>query len=110
MLAPVLGHAYSALHHFKGGKCIAVSFGVLLGLLPEFMPVAVLAFFYILFSVLRIRPHGKRTFAAFVAAGLVDTFILKEKAIAIAMWLIAGIVIRKHILSLEQLKQEIVVK
>lgn len=105
MLAPVLGHAYSAFHHFKGGKCIAVSFGVLLGLLPDCVPVVVLAFFYILFSVLRIRPHGRRTFAAFVAAGIADTFILQEKAVAIAMWLIAGIVIRKHVLSLEQMEQ-----
>ena len=32
MAAPVLGHAYSLFYHGNGGKAIAVSFGVLIGL------------------------------------------------------------------------------
>ena len=34
MAAPVLGHAYSLFYHGNGGKAIAVSFGVLIGLAP----------------------------------------------------------------------------
>ena len=34
MVAPVLGHAYSLFYHGNGGKAIAVSFGVLIGLAP----------------------------------------------------------------------------
>lgn len=33
-LSPVLGHAYSPLRRFHGGKAIAAFFGVLVGLLP----------------------------------------------------------------------------
>lgn len=107
MIAPIFGHAYSMFHHFHGGKCIAVSFGVLLGLFPDLCPALILAFFYILFSILRIQPHGKRTFAAFAATCVVDTVIMKEKAVPVAMWIIACVVIHKHILlEKKQLEQE----
>lgn len=98
MIAPIFGHAYSMFHHFQGGKCIAVSFGVLLGLFPNLCPALILAFFYILFSILRLRPHGKRTFAAFAASCVVDSVIMKEKAVVVAMWIITWIVIHKHVL------------
>ncbi len=44
LAAPVLGHAFPIFYRFKGGKGIAVSFGCLLGLLPERLPVAILIF------------------------------------------------------------------
>ncbi len=34
-VSAIAGHAFSPLLHFKGGKSVAVTFGVLLGLLPE---------------------------------------------------------------------------
>ena len=37
VLAPVIGHAWPALLHFQGGKAIATSFGVLIGLMPEIL-------------------------------------------------------------------------
>ena len=51
MAAPVLGHAYSVYHRGRGGKAIAVSFGVLLGLVPAgiWRPLAMLVLFYLLF-------------------------------------------------------------
>ena len=51
MAAPVLGHAYSIYHRGRGGKAIAVSFGVLLGLVPAgiWQPLAMLVLFYLLF-------------------------------------------------------------
>ncbi len=96
MMAPVLGHAYSIYHHFDGGKCIAVSFGVLLGLVPDMAPVLLLAFFYILFSILRIRPHSRRTFAAFIASSVASFFCLKEKMIVAAMCMMSFVVLHKH--------------
>ena len=96
MMAPVLGHAYSIYHHFDGGKCIAVSFGVLLGLVPDMAPVLLLAFFYILFSILRIQPHSRRTFAAFIASSVAALFCLKEKMIVVAMCLMSFVVLHKH--------------
>ena len=99
MVAPVLGHAFSVFDHFHGGKCIAVSFGVLLGLIPNIMPALILAFFYILFSVVRIRSHSKRTFAAFACASVASIFLVSDKAIVIALWIVSVIVQRKHILE-----------
>ena len=96
MIAPVLGHAYSIYHHFDGGKCIAVSFGVLLGLVPDMAPVLLLAFFYILFSILRIQPHSRRTFAAFIASSVASFFCLKEKMIVAAMCMMSFVVLHKH--------------
>lgn len=71
MAAPVLGHAFPVWRKGKGGKAIAVSFGVLLGLWPARTPIYTLVFFYLLFSlVIVIRPHFYRsviTFALFMA-------------------------------------------
>ena len=50
LCAPVAGHAFPVFHPKKGGKAIAVSFGVLLGLFPYYRPVLLLACFYLLFS------------------------------------------------------------
>ena len=59
LLAPVAGHAWPFLQPAKGGKAISVSFGVLLGLLPDLRPVLLLAAFYLTFSlILIIQPHS----------------------------------------------------
>ena len=42
MAAPVMGHAFSPMLRGRGGKAIAATFGVLLGLLPYWQPVAIL--------------------------------------------------------------------
>ena len=51
--APVLGHAYPIFYDGKGGKAIAVSFGVLLGLAPraDVRPLVFLIVFYLFFSL-----------------------------------------------------------
>lgn len=63
MVAPVLGHAFPFLGgRRKGGKGIAVSFGVLLGLYPMFTDLWLLIFWYLLFTlVIIIDPHSFRT-------------------------------------------------
>ncbi len=71
MAAPVAGHAFSPWYSFHGGKAIAASFGALLGLVPHTGAVLVLAFWYILFSMLiAIQPHERRTVAAFFCTAL----------------------------------------
>ena len=99
MVAPVLGHAFSVFDHFKGGKCIAVSFGVLLGLFPDLVPALILAFFYILFSAVRISPHSRRTFVSFMCASVAALFLVEEKAVVVSIWIIAVIVQSKHIIE-----------
>lgn len=71
LAAPVLGHILPAYFDFRGGKGIAVSFGVLLGLLPDWLPVLVLALFFILYSaVIRVNTHYHRTLITYLSAGI----------------------------------------
>lgn len=100
LVAPVIGHAHSIFYNFKGGKAIAVSFGVLLGLVPNWTPVMLLAFFYIFYSVIiRITPHWRRSVMTFISwlIALIVTF--RVKSICIAASVISTIVVHKHIIA-----------
>ncbi|MCI8327835.1 MAG: glycerol-3-phosphate acyltransferase [Lachnospiraceae bacterium] len=67
LAAPVIGHTFSLFHGFHGGKGIAVTFGCLIGLYPEYRPLGLLVFFFLFFSsILRITPHFYRTAAAYL--------------------------------------------
>ncbi len=69
LAAPVIGHVFPLFYGFRGGKGIAVTFGCLLGILPIWRPFAILALWFIFFSVvLRITPHYHRTLAAYFAS------------------------------------------
>lgn len=69
LVAPVMGHTFSLYHRFQGGKGIATTFGCLLGYAPNVFPALVLAFFFLLFSlVICIRPHFYRTIVTYVCA------------------------------------------
>ena len=101
MLAPVAGHALGAFNKFRGGKCIATSFGVTLGLLPtSVIAFALLAFYYIVFSsVFNIKPHKKRSivvFFTFAVSALAAYIILHRIALAVGSVAIALVVILKH--------------
>lgn len=65
--APVLGHVFPVFAHFRGGKGIATTFGCLLALLPNGLPLTYMVLFFLFFSlVLRISPNYYRTIAAYV--------------------------------------------
>lgn len=67
MAAPVLGHVFPVFSHFRGGKGIATTFGCLLALLPNGLPLTYMVLFFLFFSlVLRISPNYYRTIAAYV--------------------------------------------
>ena len=69
MAAPALGHIFPIWHKFDGGKGIAVSFGVLLGLAPNMLPVLTLALTYLLFSfVFKVNPHFYRLILTYSTA------------------------------------------
>ena len=68
MLAPVLGHASGIFNDFKGGKCIATSFGVLLGILPVSFIGFLLALIYIL-SLLLFKSNALKSLFSFSAFG-----------------------------------------
>ena len=101
MAAPVLGHAYSLFAHGRGGKGIAVSFGVLIGLAPvKPQLLLLLAVLYIVGSALLIRPHTRRTRVTYVCFGIGAAVFLVMKKISLQIFLgallISCIVIHKN--------------
>ena len=103
LAAPVIGHAWPIFFRFRGGKAIAVSFGVLLGIAPVCpVPLAALAFFYLFFSlVVRISPHAWRI-AAFLAAGLAGRALTLPASLVGGVRLIVLIVCGKHLAALHR--------
>ena len=108
--APVLGHAYSLFYHGNGGKAIAVSFGVLIGLAPV-QPelLLLLIILYLSGSALLIRPHTKRTrityiFFAVGAAVLMMIQRIPRQVFGGAL-LISAIVIHKNSIRQEILEE-----
>lgn len=98
MAAPVIGHAVT-LHHLnkKGGKAIAVSFGVLIGLLPHSYVVAALVASYLFFTlIVKIKAHGMRTIFAFMSASVASVFIAGNIYVAFGVVVISAVVIFKH--------------
>lgn len=103
LAAPVAGHAYSAFYGFRGGKGIAVSFGCLLGLAPDFRPALILAAVFLVFSlVIQISPHYYRTLATYFVAVPVMFQIIHVDAVRVGFLLIACIVILKLLGSHEE--------
>ena len=107
MAAPVFGHAYSLYHHGKGGKAIAVSFGVMIGLTPIHKELLFLLCALYLFCslIVVINPHTRRTRITFFcfAVGAVILLFLRQIPLQICggAVLIAGIVMHKNSLRQE---------
>ncbi|MGN0807511.1 MAG: glycerol-3-phosphate acyltransferase [Candidatus Coproplasma sp.] len=106
MIAPVLGHAVGMFNHFRGGKCITTTFGVMLGILPvSWIPLALLATLYILFSTLiKINPNKLRSIITFAIYGVASTVlccVFGNYNVAFGCLVIAVIAIVKHVVAKE---------
>lgn len=102
LAAPVLGHAFPVLFHFKGGKGIATSFGCLLGLLPMAEPFWALAVSYIFFSVvLLIDPHTLRTAVSYSTALILMLVRRQHAAVVLGFAAITWLVLLRHKLNAE---------
>ncbi|MCR4610940.1 MAG: glycerol-3-phosphate acyltransferase [Lachnospiraceae bacterium] len=103
MLAPIIGHIFPLYNHFKGGKGIAVTFGVLLGYAPDFKVALLLAIVFLVFSlVLIIRPDYYKTMATFIVAAVISPFVGYRLAIVLAYFAAAIAVCTRLILSDEE--------
>lgn len=103
LAAPVLGHILPAYFGFRGGKGIAVSFGVLLGLLPDWLPVLILALFFILYSVvIRVNSHYYRTLITYLSAGIGILISGQEREICFGFLLICAMVVLRLLSSREE--------
>lgn len=101
MAAPVFGHAFSIFHGRKGGKGIAVSFGVLLALFQS-ETGALLAFLYLIFGGFKIRSHRRRSIVTFGCFCVGCLSLVPIPAILLGCVLISCIVIYKHHLMEEK--------
>lgn len=98
VLAPVLGHAFPFFSKGKGGKSIAVSFGVLLGFFPNLKYALVLAVFYLVFSLLVVvEPHFYRSIYTFVCFSVAGSLIAPDWIMGVCCILISVIVVIKHL-------------
>lgn len=103
MTAPVFGHAAPFFDTKKGGKAIAVSFGVLLGLFPEMKPLLFLAATYIVFSlIIVIRPHLFRSVFTFLVFFVLTYLFTNITSIKAACAIISFIVIAKHMKNYQE--------
>ncbi len=102
--APVLGHVFPIYRHFRGGKGIATTFGCLLGMAPDLVPALVLAFFFILFSlVIRISPHFYRIIATYLCTAAALLFWAEHFAVEAGFLLITvAVCVRMHMSSEER--------
>ena len=98
--APVAGHAFAP---WGGGKAIAVSFGVLLGLLPQSKALLFLVIPYVFFSaILILRPHALRSIVSFISFFILTLLFEKNLPIIAAALFITGIVTVRHLSSLHK--------
>ena len=96
--APVFGHAFPVFFRFQGGKGIAVTFGCLIGLFPQWRPLILFIGAFLLFSlVIRVTPHFQRTVFSYLLT-LVCLFLTRQAAgIRLGFLLITAIVcLRMH--------------
>lgn len=108
LIAPVLGHALAPLFKWHGGKAIAVSFGCMLGLIPNSYLVFLLAFFLIIFTfILQIKPNSLRCMISYLLFLFCSLFLGGPISIRFGCALIASIVIIKHLMAYEHKKVEI---
>ena len=110
LAAPVVGHVFPVFYGLKGGKGIAATFGSLLGLFPALKPAAILAVFFIFFSVvLRVSPHFYRTLTAYLCALFCMAFSIDRRSVILGFAIITVAVCIRMFASPEE-KEKIKVK
>lgn len=103
LAAPVAGHIFPIFYRFHGGKGIATTFGCLLALLPNAQPAAILACCFLFFTlVLRVTPNYYRTWLAYLCAGGLMLFLVKQPAVRLGFGLITLLVLLRLAASKEE--------
>lgn len=96
--APVLGHAFSPWARCKGGKAIAVTFGVLLGMYRYSMAFLFLALLLLFLTfVLQVQPHSLRMVVSMIIFALLCIFFPTIPSVSVGACITALVVIFRHI-------------
>ena len=105
MLAPVLGHAAGIFNRMRGGKCIATSFVVMLGLIPvTYWGLVLLAALYIAFSLIRLSSNRVRSIIVYSLFAVLSAIVLCVCglfAAALGCGMISLTAVLKHLLPLQ---------
>lgn len=102
LAAPVIGHAFPLFYRFQGGKGIAVTFGCLLGLVPNWRPTLTLALTFLFFSlVVCIAPHSHRTAVTYLCAAILMAVDRVEPGVLLGFGLMTAVVLLRLSLSKE---------
>lgn len=97
LVAPVLGHAFPFWRLKGGGKAIAVSFGVLLGLWPDLRPLGLLVICYLFFSlVVVVEPHLHRSILTYGCVCLLALLLFPKNGVTLGVLLVSAVVILRH--------------
>jgi glycerol-3-phosphate acyltransferase PlsY len=99
-IAAILGHNFTCWLHFKGGKGIATSAGVLIALVPLALAI-ILAIFIILFVTTRYVSVG--SIAAAFALPFATWFTRHDIGLTVVMTAIGGLAILKHRKNIQRL-------
>ena len=109
MAAPVWGHATAPWYGFPGGKAIAATFGVLIGLLPISPSAYILAVLYVFFSVVWvIHPNEKRTvvtFLVFLGCSAALAFSTRRFDVAFGCLLVSVMPVYKNYIDISRARQ-----
>jgi glycerol-3-phosphate acyltransferase PlsY len=99
-IAAILGHNYTCWLHFKGGKGIATSAGVLIALVPLALAI-ILSIFIILFVTTRYVSVG--SLAASFSLPFATWFTTKDTGLTIVTGAMGALAILKHRKNIQRL-------
>ncbi len=98
--APVLGHAFTPILKFKGGKAIATSYGVLLALIPDSFIVLRMAIITAIFSlIIIVKPDSLRVIISMFIFAVSNFFFHDTMSFVIGSLLVSATVILKHLMN-----------
>ncbi len=101
--APVLGHAFTPLMRFHGGKAISPAFGALIGLWQISGIICALAFPLIFTTfILTVHPHSLRMIIASCALAATALISGQAPGVAAGAVCIASVLIYKHAINYDK--------
>jgi glycerol-3-phosphate acyltransferase PlsY len=103
-IAAILGHTLPVFLHFKGGKAVATSCGVLLAIFPLLVPFGVAAW-AIAFLITRISSVASLTAALVELLASTTLYFMGRLPLAYALfvWIMAAFVIYLHRMNIQRL-------
>src|SRR5262245_4104083 len=103
-IAAILGHTFSLFLHFKGGKAVATSTGVLLAIFPLLIPIGLIPW-VVAFLITRMSSVGSLTAAVveMIAGTVLYMLGYLPLAYAVFIWVIVVFIVYLHRANIQRL-------